>query len=232
MSLTSLQNSSDAIDILRSQYADKVDEEDPLGREAFMTMLVAQLKHQDPLNPMDGTDFSAQLAQFTSLEQSMNMNESLEEMLGIMNGQNNVANSLDYVGKVVTGESTSIEVEGGVANGGYFTLNETGDAYVTIYNSYGESVKSLYMGSNDPGSYIIDWDGTDDAGQMVNDGSYSYEVFTKTSQGVMMPLETKLTGEVTGIEYIGGKSFLVIGGVLVDPDTVSKVESVTAEVEE
>jgi len=50
--------------------------EDPLGRDAFLKMLLAQMEHQDPLNPMDGTDFSAQLAQFSSLEQLFQMNDS------------------------------------------------------------------------------------------------------------------------------------------------------------
>jgi len=178
---------------------------------------------------MDGTEFSAQLAQFTSLEHSMNTNDTLTEMLDYMKSQNNVGNSLDYVGKLVTGESTAIEVSDGDPNGGFFTLKEQGDAYVTIYNNYGEAVKHLYMGSNNPGSYKIEWDGSDDAGQHVDDGSYTYEVFTKNSHGVMMPLATKITGEVTGVEYIGSKSYLIIGDIMVDPSTVSKVEHITAD---
>ena len=48
-----------------------------LGKDAFLKMLIAQLRHQDPLNPMDGTAFVAQLAQFSSLEQLTNLNETM-----------------------------------------------------------------------------------------------------------------------------------------------------------
>jgi len=52
--------------------------EKELGRDQFLTLLVAQLKNQDPLNPMESADFTAQLAQFSSLEQLFGMNESLD----------------------------------------------------------------------------------------------------------------------------------------------------------
>ena len=55
-------------------------QQDPLGRDAFLTMLVAQLQNQDPLNPMEGSDFSAQLAQFSSLEQLFKVNDNLENI--------------------------------------------------------------------------------------------------------------------------------------------------------
>ena len=71
--------------------------EDPLGRDVFLKMLVAQMENQDPLNPMEGTDFSAQLAQFSSLEQLFNVNDTLEDLAASMKstGQENV---LDYIG--------------------------------------------------------------------------------------------------------------------------------------
>lgn len=68
MTTTSSTSGSSAINNISSQYTARKTDEDPMGKDAFMTMLIAQLKHQDPLNPMDGTDFTAQLAQFTQLE--------------------------------------------------------------------------------------------------------------------------------------------------------------------
>ena len=59
------------------ETSETTEPEDKTGMNQFLTMLVAQLQNQDPLNPMDGTDFTAQLAQFTSLEQQFQMNDNL-----------------------------------------------------------------------------------------------------------------------------------------------------------
>ena len=82
MTISSTGNSS--LDKITGSYqssdTEKTSKEDALGRDAFLTMLVAQLQNQDPLNPMDGTDFSAQLAQFSQLEQLINLNDSMDNL--------------------------------------------------------------------------------------------------------------------------------------------------------
>ena len=82
MTVSSTGNSS--LDSITSSYqsteTEKSETADALGKDDFLTMLVAQLENQDPLNPMDGTDFSAQLAQFSQLEQLMNLNTSMETL--------------------------------------------------------------------------------------------------------------------------------------------------------
>jgi flagellar basal-body rod modification protein FlgD len=70
---------------------------DSLGKEAFLTMMVAQLKNQDPLNPLEGTDFTAQLAQFSSLEQQITMNTNLSSILESLNSSAANDNLFDYM---------------------------------------------------------------------------------------------------------------------------------------
>jgi flagellar basal-body rod modification protein FlgD len=74
-----------------------------LGKDEFFKMLIAQLKNQDPLNPLDGTAFSAQLAQFSSLEQLTNLNAALtaqnQNFTSLLNAQ-----SVNLIGKEVTAE--------------------------------------------------------------------------------------------------------------------------------
>ncbi len=72
---------SGSIDKLASSYVQRETDEDPLGMDAFLTMLVAQMQNQDPLSPMEGTEFSTQLAQFSQLEQAMNTNTNLEKLI-------------------------------------------------------------------------------------------------------------------------------------------------------
>ncbi|MBU8911758.1 MAG: flagellar hook assembly protein FlgD, partial [Desulfobacterales bacterium] len=72
-----------------------------MGKDDFLKMMIAQLQHQDPLNPLDGTDFTAQLAQFSSLEQLSNMNTQLET-LGLYQSSLNNAQSISLIGKEIT----------------------------------------------------------------------------------------------------------------------------------
>ena len=100
-----------------SQSSAKVKKE--LGKDDFLNLLIAQLKNQDPLNPMKDQEFIAQLATFSSLEQVSNMNKNLEEFLKQQNYQN-AAVATTMIGK----EIKSIEGEGGIVSG--VTLDENG----------------------------------------------------------------------------------------------------------
>ena len=83
-----------------------------LGKDDFMKLLLAQLKNQDPLKPLDGTDFAAQLAQFSSLEQLSNMNTELKN-LSVNQMTMNYAQSVNMIGKdVVTNSGNSLVVSG------------------------------------------------------------------------------------------------------------------------
>jgi flagellar basal-body rod modification protein FlgD len=74
-----------------------------LGKDAFLQMLVAQLKYQDPLNPADGTQFATQLAQFSSLEQLTNLNDSIESLAM----DTNSLQAVNLIGKTVVTDSLS-----------------------------------------------------------------------------------------------------------------------------
>ena len=84
--------------------------EQDLGQDDFLKMFLAQLNHQDPLNPMDSTQFSAQLAQFSSLEQLFNINETLETINGLQ-AENGRYQSLDLIGKEVVAEGNMLYLE-------------------------------------------------------------------------------------------------------------------------
>ncbi len=95
-----------------------------LGKDDFMNLLIAQLKNQDPLNPMKDTEFIAQLANFSSLEQVSNMNKNLEEFLKQQQYQNSVA-AVSMIGK----EITSVDGEKGIVSG--INMEDSG-VYLTV----------------------------------------------------------------------------------------------------
>lgn len=223
----SSSSGADMVNRISSQYTAKKTEEDPLGKEAFLTMLIAQLKNQDPLNPMDGTDFTAQLAQFTQLEKTMNMDSTLTKMLESMNG----TDSKDYVGhigKTVTATLNSMSVSDGTATTGYFSMPEAGEAVVAVYDSSGNEVKRLFLGQQNAGTNSFKWDGKNTNDEAVSDGNYNYEVFVVGTEGYSR-LDSSVKGEVKGVTYQNGKQYLEVipsgstKTVLVDPSTISAV---------
>ena len=223
MTVSSTGNSS--LDAISSSYQTSVQEqnqtEDALGRDAFLTMLVAQLENQDPLNPMDGTDFSAQLAQFSQLEQLMNLNDTLET-LAVSLTKNTEENAMDYLGKQVTGTVDTMNVDDGTVTGGFYNLAQSSDVMVTITDASGTIVKTLYEGQQESGSHIISWDGTNSSGEAVSDGSYNYTVLANTGSGYE-EVPSTVTGTVEGITYNNGKGYLVVQGIVLDPDSVTSV---------
>lgn len=223
MAVTSTGNAS--LDAINSSYQssqnDKVKKEEALGKESFLTMLVAQLQNQDPLNPMDGTDFSAQLAQFSQLEQLINLNESMDNLAKSFSNEAE-KDWISYIGKQVSGRVDSMEVADGGVSGGFYNLSSPAEVMVNISDASGRTVRSFYQGAKPAGSHLIPWDGTDSAGKAVADGTYTYKVLANGGNGYQ-ELPTKVTGTVEGIAYNNQKPYLVVQGVLVDPKSLTSV---------
>ncbi|WP_027358191.1 FlgD immunoglobulin-like domain containing protein [Desulforegula conservatrix] len=220
-------SSSSAINNISSQYTARKTDEDPLGKEAFLTMLIAQLKNQDPLNPMDGTDFTAQLAQFTQLEKTMNMDSTLTKMLESMNGTDS-KDYVGYIGKTITGNLNTMSVSDGEATTGYFSMAQAGEAVVAVYDSSGTEIKRIYLGQQNAGTNSFSWDGKDTDDKIVADGNYSYDVFVLGDNGYSK-LDTSVKGQVTGVTYKNGKQYMEVvptgstKTVLLDPSTIGSV---------
>lgn len=196
-----------------------------MGKEDFLKLLMAQLAHQDPLNPMENAEFVAQLAQFSSLEQLMGVNQNLGLIqvgqVGMTNGQ--VAS---LIGK---------EVE---ANGSNLTLTQQGPAGISfdlggvaqsvevrIRDAQGNVIRTLNLGERTPGLNTVTWDGRDSMGNLVQPGSYSVEVQAKDATGGEVAASTRIKGVVTGVTYQGGVPQLEIGGTTVRVGDVIAIRS-------
>lgn len=223
MSIDQISSGSVGINALLGGQSNQVEEkEDPLGRDAFLTMLVAQLKHQDPLNPMEGADFSAQLAQFSTLEQMFKVNDNLDDIETAL-GPNTDQNLMDFIGKEVTSENSSLRLENGQTAGGYYTIDEKANILINIYDETGIKVAQILGGQKEAGTHAIQWNGTDDFGDMMSDGAYSYEVLAVDENYGQVPVKSVLSGMVTGVTYENGSAYLLMGDRLVAPATVTRV---------
>jgi flagellar basal-body rod modification protein FlgD len=204
------------------ETSERTEPEDETGMNQFLTMLVAQLKNQDPLNPMDGTDFTAQLAQFSSLEQQFNMNDNLAEIQAALSAQEK-GNVIDYIGKTVRTKDNTIVAKDGQVDSGIYTLTDRADVTVHIYDDQGLEIRKIDKGWQDSGEYDLTWDGRDNSGELVVDGTYSFEIEAKDEQDLFVSYNAYVTGEVTGVTYKNGIPYLMIGERSVSPSNILEV---------
>lgn len=209
-------------------YEDETEKEDPLGRDAFLTMLLAQLQNQDPLNPLEGSDFSAQLAQFSSLEQQFNMNDSLEAIKELLSEKSENDNLLDYIGREVVSVDNSLIKSGSSPIEGNFTLEEDAEVLLTVYNSVGQQVAQIYPGVVEAGSYSFEWNGKDSSGSALLDGVYYFEITAVGESGGSVAAKASVSGVVTGVSWEDGEPYLELGGSRkVRPESITSVRYVS-----
>ena len=181
-------------------------QENTIGKDDFFKMLLAQIQNQNPLNPIDGADFAAQLAQFSSLERLGNINDQLETM-NLYQASVNNAQSLNLIGREVTAKGDVLKVEGEPVD---LTYNLSGDAKkvsIKIYGEEGSLVDTLEFGDQKEGRNSVVWDCNG-----VPEGSYTFDVSAIDDNGNNVDVDTMTTGVVTGVTFKNGSAYLSING--------------------
>jgi flagellar basal-body rod modification protein FlgD len=203
-----------------------------LGKDDFLTLLVSQLQNQDPLNPSDPTEFVSQLAQFSSLEQLMSVNNNLEAIQGYQTSLNrSLATSL--FGKSIIATGNAIELEEGESSMITFTLPETAvEGAVNIYDTAGNFIVALQPEDWSAGEHTLEWDGNSGDGESLSSGVYLFDVQAVDADGKAIKSETYIEGVVTGAKYEKGKVYLTLNEKIVPLSSVIEVVSTTEENEE
>lgn len=181
-----------------------------LDSDDFLTLLVTQLKSQDPLNPMDSTQFTAQLAQFSSLDQLRSINSGLETLQLYQASMNN-AQALSFIGRNVTVLGNGVEVRNGKAASIPFAL--AGDArrvFVAVYDAQGSLVRTIEQGPMSSGEQSVMWDGKDSEGAQVADGQYTFEVTAVDGNDAAVSVSPFMVGRVTGVVFKNGATCVVV----------------------
>lgn len=185
----------------------------------FLTLLTTQLQNQDPLDPMDSTEFTNQLVQFSQVEQGINTNQKLDDMLALQLGSISTV-ALGYVGMDVTYTSAEMNWDGTKP----ITINyglekEAKVLKVNIYNEQGVLVRSMDA-PKAPGAQKVSWDGKDNNGNVMAAGTYSLKVDAADTSDKPIATTTAVSGNVRGIESQNGVVMLLIGERAVSLNTV------------
>lgn len=205
-----------------------------LGREDFLRMLVAQLENQDPLNPQDGTQFTAQLAQFSSLEQLIAMRSSIDALASAESDRRVSAESLaaaGLIGRDVLAATDAFEVSReGVPPRLEVDLESAATAVdVRILDANGNRVRTLRLDATPAGRSELAWDGLDDQGFPVEPGLYRLEV-SASADLTPVTATSLLSARVTGTDLSGAEPELRLGAVTVPLASLREVREAAEEV--
>jgi flagellar basal-body rod modification protein FlgD len=176
-----------------------------LGQEAFLKLLVAQLKNQDPLNPQENSDFVAQLAQFSSLEQSIGINDRLDQLSLQNQGMQN-SEIVGMVGKQATVKGSIVTLSGqGAMVPISFTLSEAAkESTVVIKDSAGRSVRTIPVAAKSAGTVTVQWNGQSDSGNPMPAAAYQVTVTAKNADDAPVALTQQTTGTITSVSFESG----------------------------
>lgn len=178
-------------------------------KETFLKLLTAQLAHQDPLSPMDSTQFVSQLAQFSSLEATLDTNAKLD-LLGVQQG--GIANTTvaGLVGHEVTVKGSSVKLTGqGITATVAYTLNaDAATTTLTVRNAEGKIVRHIDAGAHKTGAVQTLWDGKDDSGGLAPTGDYTVTIDAKTADGTPVPVQQETTAKLESVSFEAGYPML------------------------
>ena len=188
---------------------------DLISRQAFLRLFIEQLKNQDPLNPMKNYELSAQLAQFSSLEQLYNINNNFKEFKNELNkevyiqGINLIGKKIQYIGnEIYKSGDNPIEIK--------FKIDDNAtNGSINIYDEKDNLVKTLKVNNLTKGENFVTWDGTDINGNKVPDGIYKYELIAYNDKGDQINYTGYGSGPITSLRF--------------DPDTNNAIFKVNNE---
>lgn len=196
-----------------------------LGKDDFLQLLTTKLRHQDPMNPMEDHEFIAQLAQFSSLEQMQNMNETMQTQILLTQSTNN-ALATSLIGKNVQALGNSMMLEDGGTAEISMELRAAAEVTVRILDEGGTCIRTIVAGSMEAGENSLTWDGLDTSGDPAVAGTYTFEVSALGSDKSSVGVTTFSTGRVTGVEFVNGAAELRVDGVLVPLSDIIRIDEV------
>lgn len=194
-----------------------------LGKDDFLRLLVAQLQAQDPLDPQSAEDFSAQLAQFSSLEQLTNVNDNLTQIESFEQAVNN-SSLVNLIGKNVDSPGDRIDFNTGETKTLNFSLSEeAARVEVDVFDSTGNPVTTLTLSDLTAGNNQALWNGKNAEGKDVQPGAYTFQVRAENLNGDEIPAQTFISGKITDVVFGEDGAQAVINGQKTAVSEISRV---------
>lgn len=176
----------------------------------FLQLLTVQLQNQDPLSPMDTTEFTNQLVAFSGVEQQINANQKLDSLVALQLG-NSIGSAISYVGKDISYVSSEFSFDGTTPNTIKYSLNDQAvESTLRVLDENGsivyETSAATAVGQNE-----FVWDGQTTGGATAPEGTYSIAIDALDSNDQGVGSTVVVSGLVSGVETQGGSVFAIVG---------------------
>ena len=144
-------------------------------QDRFLKLLVTQMKNQDPLNPMDNAQVTSQMAQLSTVSGIDKLNTTLQALSDNMSA-NQAMQAASMIGHGVLVSGSGIDLAKGSALGGFDLPQSVDSVTISINDQAGALVRTIQLGTQPAGVGPWQWDGRNDAGASVADGSYTFTI--------------------------------------------------------
>jgi flagellar basal-body rod modification protein FlgD len=212
---TAAAQNTDTVGLGRTRLAENFD--------MFMTLLTTQMKAQDPLSPLDSNQFTAQLVQMTGVEQQLAANDMLKKL--VANSGANISSAVSLIGTSVRAQSDDAKLANGQANWTFNLPSPAADLKVEVLDAQGKTVFAQALKDDDlkAGDHAVTWDGKNQSGAKLPDGTYTLRVTAKDSAAKAIATTTYVQGLVSGVEQVDGAPVITVGGTRVGLSQVTSV---------
>lgn len=194
--------------------------------DTFLVLLTAQLQNQDPLAPMDSTQFTQQLVQFSQVEQQIRTNEQLEGLVGQYQAASAGA-ALSYLGKDAIIEADETYLAGGEANWAYRLPETATDLTITVRDSSGRAVYETTTADRGAGEHLFKWDGKKTNGETAADGVYTIEIEAENAAGTEITPTISVRETIMGVDFSGATPVVITPSGTRSLDTIRSVLDVS-----
>ena len=194
--------------------------------ETFLSLLTAQLKNQDPLSPVDSTQFTAQLTQMAGVEQQLLTNDLLTSLLAAQQGAG-LTTAATYIGKEATAAWSATRLEDGQASWSYELAGEASEVTLQVLDGSGNVVWTGAGPGKTDGVHDFVWDGrTTGGGQAADGGVYTLKVSAKDAAGATVDNQVLIRGRISGVELYDGQPYLTVGNSILPLSSVIALQEV------
>jgi flagellar basal-body rod modification protein FlgD len=190
--------------------------------DTFLQLLTTQLQHQDPLDPMDTSQFTQQLVEYSQVEQQIDTNSNLQSLISQGTSQS-AAYATSYLGKTVTVSGGEGSLTNGEAEWTYNLGTASTSTTLQVTDANGNVVYSG-SGQTAAGNSNFNWNGVDNAGNQLPDGSYTLAV-KAAAGGQTVTTSVTAVGTVSEVNMINGTPELLIGSMEVPLTSISSVQN-------
>ena len=177
----------------------------------FLTLLTTQLKNQDPTSPMDSNAFTQQLVMYSQVEQQIDTNTNLKSLI-TQGSSNAAAITTGYLGKKVSITNGNASLTGGAAKWSYNLATAAANTQLTVTDAGGRAVFTG-AGATTAGNQTFTWDGKDNSGNQLSDGTYKLTVTATDAANGTVTSTVASAGTVTQIDMTGATPQLIIGNM-------------------